>query len=266
MPTYTTPTSRHRALLTRDPLSHSSFIYAVLTTHIYCRPTCPARLARRANILFFNASHEAEAAGFRACKRCKPNVAAVEDRQGQAVRRACERIEEAVGKGEEGKLRLGELSREVGFTSRYFHGVFKGRMGVTPREWVGRVVGERKRRDEEARCGVGEMGEQAWGGESFDFNDLIDFGGDAEMLNADDLTGPQDQSFTIDQELSLDANGLFQPWTGYEPAQAISGSFQTTPEVMSFGEKTMSSTSTLELDAAAMLDWDSLANMPQKQL
>lgn len=264
MPTHTTPQSRHRALKTRDPTAHTSFIYAVTTTRIYYRPTCPSRLARRANIRFYDTWREAEAAGFRACKRCKPNVAVLEGRQERAVREACERIEEAVGKGEGGKVRLGELAGLVGFTPRYFHGIFKGRMGVTPREWVGRVAGEKKRRKEEGgRSAVVEVGEQAWGGESFDFNDLIDFGGDADLLDLNDIAGPQDQSFMMDPELSFDANGPSQPWTGYEPAQAISGSLQTRPEDVAYCEKTMSSTSTLELDTSALLNWDSMANTRQ---
>ncbi|KAF5849957.1 hypothetical protein GGP41_005381 [Bipolaris sorokiniana] len=265
MPSYTTPTSRYHALTTRDPLSSNAFIYAVKTTNIYCRPTCPARLARRANITFYSTWREAEAAGFRACKRCKPNVTVLDDKQEQAVKKACERIEEVVGKGEEegGKLRLGELARGVGFTPRYFHRIFKERMGVTPREWVGRVAGEKKRRKEEGGCAVVQVGEQSWCGESFDFNDLIDFGADVDLRNLDDITiGPQDQSSMIDPELSLDANGLFQPWCGYEPAQAITDSLQTTPEDVVYCEKTMSSIPTLELDALALLNWDNMANMP----
>ncbi|EMD66997.1 hypothetical protein COCSADRAFT_178776 [Bipolaris sorokiniana ND90Pr] len=88
MPSYTTPTSRYHALTTRDPLSSNAFIYAVKTTNIYCRPTCPARLARRANITFYSTWREAEAAGFRACKRCKPNVTVLDDKQEQAVKKA----------------------------------------------------------------------------------------------------------------------------------------------------------------------------------
>ncbi|KAG9596227.1 hypothetical protein KCU77_g5192, partial [Aureobasidium melanogenum] len=69
MHTFETPSSRWQALVTRNPAANGTFVYCVLTTHIYCRPTCPARLARRANVEFFSTSSEAEAAGYRACKR-----------------------------------------------------------------------------------------------------------------------------------------------------------------------------------------------------
>ncbi|KAI5779827.1 metal binding domain of Ada-domain-containing protein, partial [Geopyxis carbonaria] len=73
---FPTPHSRWRALTTRDPSAKHSFIYSVLTTHIYCRPTCPSRLARRANIVFHDSAAAAEADGFRACKRCRPDSGA----------------------------------------------------------------------------------------------------------------------------------------------------------------------------------------------
>ncbi|EXJ88491.1 hypothetical protein A1O1_05421 [Capronia coronata CBS 617.96] len=69
---YITPSSRWKALMTRDGLATSAFVYAVLTTKIYCRPDCKARLARRANVVFYATAAQAEKAGFRACKRCKP--------------------------------------------------------------------------------------------------------------------------------------------------------------------------------------------------
>lgn len=71
---FNNPHTRWRALTARDPAAHASFVYAVLSTRIYCRPTCPARLARRANIVFYDAAAQAAQAGFRACKRCRPDV------------------------------------------------------------------------------------------------------------------------------------------------------------------------------------------------
>src|SRR4051812_34929914 len=66
--------SRWKAVQSRDPAADSAFIYCVRTTKIYCRPICKARLARRANVEFFRTSHEARKAGYRACKRCKPEL------------------------------------------------------------------------------------------------------------------------------------------------------------------------------------------------
>lgn len=70
--TYSTPSDRWRALTQRDSLATDAFVYAVRTTRIYCRPDCRARLARRANVSFYDTGAQAEHDGFRACKRCKP--------------------------------------------------------------------------------------------------------------------------------------------------------------------------------------------------
>ncbi|EXJ67309.1 uncharacterized protein A1O5_09322 [Cladophialophora psammophila CBS 110553] len=73
--TYRSETARWKALVARDPQATNAFVYAVVTTKIYCRPDCRARLARRANVRFFDQAVQAESAGFRACKRCRPNRA-----------------------------------------------------------------------------------------------------------------------------------------------------------------------------------------------
>lgn len=67
------PTRAHlHAIRMRDAGSNSAFVYAVITTGVYCRPSCPARLPRPENVRIFASPADAEAAGFRACKRCKP--------------------------------------------------------------------------------------------------------------------------------------------------------------------------------------------------
>ncbi|PVI08084.1 hypothetical protein DM02DRAFT_549418, partial [Periconia macrospinosa] len=134
---YTTDAARWRALSTRDPASNNAFVYTVKSTQVYCRPTCPARLARRANIGFCETPLEAQRAGYRACKRCRPDLETTEDPQFKAVAKARALIEELVEKGE-GKegLRLEDLARKVGLTRRYFHKIFKDRVGVTPREYA----------------------------------------------------------------------------------------------------------------------------------
>lgn len=127
---FTTPESRWRALQTRNPRSASAFIYAVTTTRIFCRPTCPARLARRANVVFFDAAADAAAQGFRACKRCKPaqeDFASTRMRHEGSAKKACEVIDKAGG-----KIDLETLASRVGLSPRYLHGVFKQVVGVTP--------------------------------------------------------------------------------------------------------------------------------------
>jgi methylphosphotriester-DNA--protein-cysteine methyltransferase len=138
---YVTEAQRWRALATRDPNANGHFFYSVKSTQIYCRPTCPARLARRANISFQKTIAEAEALGFRACKRCRPNVEN-EDPQDKAVAKAMGFIEEAARKGEAKNLKLHDLAKKVGLTPRYFHKIFKDKTGTTPREYTNIVAAQ----------------------------------------------------------------------------------------------------------------------------
>ncbi|MBE7180668.1 MAG: methylphosphotriester-DNA--protein-cysteine methyltransferase family protein [Terriglobus roseus] len=147
-------------MTTRNRDADGHFVYSVKSTGIYCRPTCAARLARRANVDFYRTPREAEAAGFRACKRCRPEVEGPEhDVQDETVRAACdviaryardgapaagEEAEEAEGDaGSSGSgrpaarsLGLKELAQRVGKTPRYLHKIFKDRMGVTPKQYA----------------------------------------------------------------------------------------------------------------------------------
>lgn len=127
---FTTPTSRWRALQTRDPSASTAFIYAVTTTRIYCRPTCPSRLARRANVIFFDTASQAARAGFRPCRRCGPADAlepSTRGRHEELVWAACAEME---ARG--GDVDFKTLAGGVGLSARYFHGVFKRVVGVTP--------------------------------------------------------------------------------------------------------------------------------------
>src|SRR5947199_6759280 len=87
--------ARWQAVVDRNAKAEGTFVTAVRTTGIYCRPGCAARLPRRENVTFYANPVEAEAAGFRACLRCKPNLERSEDAQAKAVARACRAIEEA---------------------------------------------------------------------------------------------------------------------------------------------------------------------------
>ncbi|KAF2281215.1 uncharacterized protein EI97DRAFT_23163 [Westerdykella ornata] len=181
---YNTEALRWRALTIRDPNANGHFVYAVKTTLCYCRPTCPARLARRANVAFYNTWAQAEAAGFHACKRCKPSEPIQEQPAERAVAKVCALIEEAL-KGEGRKsVKLQDLAKTVGLTPRYFHKVFKDKMGMTPKEWSkmrgangaslgnAMVVGEGCA----PKGANGELEGQDGGGD-LDFDDLVDLDG-----------------------------------------------------------------------------------------
>src|SRR5260370_11776117 len=86
--------ARWSAVRRRDRAADGTFVYAVRTTGVYCRPCCAARTPRRENVTFHATCADAERAGFRPCKRCRPNEASLAERQAAAVAKACQRIEE----------------------------------------------------------------------------------------------------------------------------------------------------------------------------
>jgi AraC family transcriptional regulator of adaptative response/methylated-DNA-[protein]-cysteine methyltransferase len=140
--------SRWQALVHRNPAADGAFVYSVQTTGVYCRPVCPAKLARRKNVRFHATCEEAEAAGFRPCKRCKPTAEGLVERQASVVAQACRIIEEA-----DEIPNLDDLANSVGMSSYHFHRVFKAQTGLTPRRYA---VAHRSRRvrDELMRRGT----------------------------------------------------------------------------------------------------------------
>ena len=107
------------------------FVYGVRTTGVYCRPGCASRLPRRENVRFFDSSAAAEQAGFRACKRCRPNAAPPEDARAAAVLQACQAMEQA-----EEAPALADLARAAGLSPSRFQRAFKQAVGVTPKQYA----------------------------------------------------------------------------------------------------------------------------------
>lgn len=140
---FKTPASRWNALTSRNPLASNSFIYSVITTKIYCRPTCPSRLARRANIVFHDTAEQAEADGFRACMRCKPGTLSGEegDPQRVAVERAKAILKEEVGHRKP-IWSIKALAKEAGLTESHFCRVFKKMEGMTVGEFRAKLQWE----------------------------------------------------------------------------------------------------------------------------
>jgi len=122
---------RWAAVAARDPSANGKFVYAVKTTGVYCLPCCPSRQARRANVLFFNQPEEAEAAGFRACQRCKPDRPKLAEQQQAMVVDLCNFIVSA-----EQAPSLRELSERAGLSSYHLHRIFKRITGVTPKAYA----------------------------------------------------------------------------------------------------------------------------------
>jgi AraC family transcriptional regulator of adaptative response/methylated-DNA-[protein]-cysteine methyltransferase len=124
--------ARWQAVLGRDRNADGRFVYAVRSTGVYCRPSCPSRKPRRDQVLFFAAPPGAESAGFRSCRRCHPEGDADDLRAAAAVARACRAIESARGE----RLSLGRLAGEAGMSARHFHRTFRKLTGVTPRQYA----------------------------------------------------------------------------------------------------------------------------------
>ena len=114
----------------RDAAADGSFVYAVRTSGVFCRPVCPSRLPLRKNVAFYETSAAAEAAGFRPCKRCRPCATSPTDRHVAAIGRACALIRER-----DHLPSLAELAAAAGISRFHFHRVFKQITGATPREW-----------------------------------------------------------------------------------------------------------------------------------
>ena len=119
--------AKWRAVVARDARADGTFVYSVRSTGVYCRPSCPARLAKRTNVAFHATCEDAERAGFRACKRCKPDQTGLAAAQAAKVAEICRFIETA-----DRVPPLAELAKRAGMSPYHFHRVFKTVSGVTP--------------------------------------------------------------------------------------------------------------------------------------
>jgi AraC family transcriptional regulator of adaptative response/methylated-DNA-[protein]-cysteine methyltransferase len=142
-PPYRDADARWAAVQQRDRRADGSFVYAVETTGIFCRPSCASRVPHRRNVEFFEQIGHAEQSGYRPCKRCRPTAA--DDPRAKLERtlvRACRLLER-----DGGRPRSHEVAADVGLSSYYFQRSFKKHLGVSPQEYRRRVVAERAKTD-----------------------------------------------------------------------------------------------------------------------
>lgn len=119
---------RWQAVVRRDPQADGEFVYAVRTTGVYCRPSCPSRAARRENVCFFESPDLAAAAGYRPCKRCKPDEVSQQQRRNALVIQASQAIEHCGS-----TLVLAQLAQQAGMSPHHFQRVFKAVTGLSPK-------------------------------------------------------------------------------------------------------------------------------------
>jgi AraC family transcriptional regulator of adaptative response/methylated-DNA-[protein]-cysteine methyltransferase len=133
---------RWAALAARSVAADGTFFYSVRTTGVYCRPSCGARLPRPENVRFHATREEAERAGFRPCKRCRPDRPSLAEQHAATVTEICRLIETSSR-----VPALDALAAQAGMSPFHFHRVFKGVTGLTPRAYAAAHRGERVRRE-----------------------------------------------------------------------------------------------------------------------
>jgi len=139
---------RWAAVRARDPQADGSFVYSVRTTGVYCRPSCGARPARPENVAFHDTPADAERAGFRACRRCRPDEPSLAAQQAAIVTRLCRRLE-----SDEQTPTLEQLADDAQWSSFHLHRVFKRITGLTPKAYAAAHRGRRVQ-DALARSGT----------------------------------------------------------------------------------------------------------------
>lgn len=122
---------RWQDVLQRNPQADGRFVYAVKTTGIYCRASCPSRLPQARNVLFFADGQAASAAGFRPCLRCTPDQGSPQQRQAERIAAICQHIA-----GSDEMPRLETLAAMAGMSRYHFHRLFKSVTGLTPRGYA----------------------------------------------------------------------------------------------------------------------------------
>jgi len=124
---YSNDEDRWEAIVRRESAADNHFVYSVASTGVYCRPSCPSRQPNRENVRFYLAPHLAENAGFRACKRCRPNARGINGEREAMIGEACRTLQDA-----DERPKLEDLARQARMSRFHFQRIFKAITGVTP--------------------------------------------------------------------------------------------------------------------------------------
>jgi AraC family transcriptional regulator of adaptative response/methylated-DNA-[protein]-cysteine methyltransferase len=146
---------RWAAVVARDAKADGAFFYAVRTTGVYCRPSCGARTPRPENVTFYRTASDAERAGFRPCKRCRPDRSSLAEQHAATVAELCRFIERA-----DQAPTLDELALRAGLSAYHLHRIFKKVTGLTPRSYA---AAQRAKRVREQLAGGGTVTDAIYG-------------------------------------------------------------------------------------------------------
>ena len=126
-----TQDGRWASVVARNKTADGRFWYSVATTGVFCRPSCPSRPANPKNVRLHDSVTAAEAAGFRACRRCNPGGMSIEAANNAIVAKACKLIDEGAE-----PLSLAQIAESVELSPHYFHRLFKRATGLTPKAYA----------------------------------------------------------------------------------------------------------------------------------
>ncbi|HVA72696.1 MAG TPA: bifunctional DNA-binding transcriptional regulator/O6-methylguanine-DNA methyltransferase Ada [Candidatus Limnocylindrales bacterium] len=136
LPVQASDTRCWRAVQTRRSAADGSFVYAVRTTKIYCRPSCPSKRPQRNRVVFFCQPQDAERAGYRPCLRCLPQFESPQRDSARRVLQICRRIEATLAADPEKRLTSLELSRFFGLEPQKMERLFRKALGITPKQFT----------------------------------------------------------------------------------------------------------------------------------
>lgn len=134
--------ARWASIVAREPEADGQFYYSVQTTGVYCRPSCAARLPRPEHVRFHATCKDAEQAGFRPCRRCKPDQASPAEQYAATITESCRLIEAS-----EETPCLDQLAHHAGLSTSHFHRQFKAITGLTPKAYAVAHRAKRVRRE-----------------------------------------------------------------------------------------------------------------------
>jgi AraC family transcriptional regulator, regulatory protein of adaptative response / methylated-DNA-[protein]-cysteine methyltransferase len=156
-----TEEKRWKTVVSRDGNAAATFYYGVRTTGVFCRPGCASRLPRRDNVEFFDSCRDAERAGYRPCRRCRPGTASRKEKMTALMVSVCRAIEQA-----DMDMPLSELAGRTHLSPGHLHRLFKKIVGVTPKQYAALTRSQKFRRSLKAGQSVTEAIYQAGYGSS----------------------------------------------------------------------------------------------------